>query len=343
MIRNLLAIRLSAMGDVAMTVPVIDSLARRYPDLCVTVLTVNRLVPFFSWMPENVKVKGIKLNDYKGICGLERLFSELKAEKYDAVADLHDVLRTKYLKWRFRMSGVPVKVIDKGRASKKALLGHGITGTALKSSFSRYADVFRDLGFVFEPNFVRAFDNSMEDLSVVWKAVGEKKTGDKWVGIAPFAAHEGKVYPLDKMRTLAECIAMAGCKVFLFGAGKKESALLKTWETQNVMSVCGLMGGLKDEILLMSQLDCMVAMDSANMHMASLVAVPVVSVWGATHPKAGFLGWNQSADNVVQLEMECRPCSVYGNKPCRYGDYRCMRNISNEQIIGRVFKIVGVE
>lgn len=338
-----MAIRFSAMGDVAMTVPVIDSLARRCPDLHVTVLTVSRLVPFFSWMPANVEVKGVKLNDYKGISGLERLFSELKAEKYDAVADLHDVLRTKYLKWRFRMSGVPVKVIDKGRASKKALLGHGRTCDALKSSFSRYADVFSALGFVSEPDFVCAFDKSSEDMSAVWNAVGTKKSGDKWVGIAPFAAHEGKVYPLDRMRTLAGCIAMAGCQVFLFGAGKKESALLKTWETKNVRSVCGLMGGLKEEILLMSQLDCMVAMDSANMHMASLVAVPVVSVWGATHPKAGFLGWNQSSENVVQLDLECRPCSVYGNKPCRYGDYRCMRNISNDQIMSRVFGILEID
>lgn len=343
MIKKLLAIRFSAMGDVAMTVPVIDSLARHCPDLHITVLTVNRLLPFFSWMPDNVEVKGVKLNDYKGVSGLERLFAELKAEKFDAVADLHDVLRTKYLKWRFRMNGIPVKVIDKGRASKKALLGHGLTRDALKSSFSRYADVLHELGFEFEVDFVRAFDKSTEDMSAVWNAVGKKDAGEKWVGIAPFAAHEGKVYPLDKMCRLAESIAQTGCKVFLFGAGKKESALLKTWETTNVKSVCGLMNGLKDELLLMSQLDCMVAMDSANMHMASLVATPVVSVWGATHPKAGFLGWNQSAENVVQLDLECRPCSVYGNKPCKYGDYRCMHNISNEQILRRVFSVLGLE
>jgi ADP-heptose:LPS heptosyltransferase len=82
-------------------------------------------------------------------------------------------------------------------------------------------------------------------------------------------------------------------------------------------------------------------MDSANMHLASLFGVPVVSVWGATHLFAGFMGYGQSADNAVQIDaLTCRPCSVFGNKPCFRGDHACMEWIKPEQISEKVNRIL---
>ena len=86
----------------------------------------------------------------------------------------------------------------------------------------------------------------------------------------------------------------------------------------------------------MSYIDVMVSMDSANMHLASLVGTTVVSVWGATHPYAGFMGWNQKEENAVQVTLPCRPCSIFGNKPCRRGDYACLRQIEPSDIIQKI-------
>jgi ADP-heptose:LPS heptosyltransferase len=97
---------------------------------------------------------------------------------------------------------------------------------------------------------------------------------------------------------------------------------------------------MNQELILMSHLDCMVSMDSANMHLASLTNTPVVSVWGATHPYAGFLGWNQNPDNIVQLNLNCRPCSIYGSKPCMRQDFACMRNINPDTIAERVENVL---
>ena len=87
----------------------------------------------------------------------------------------------------------------------------------------------------------------------------------------------------------------------------------------------------------------MVSMDSSALHMSSLVGVPVVSVWGATHPFAGFYGFGQDPSLAVQLDMACRPCSVYGNKPCLYGTYACMSGIPPEAIVEKVCRRLGVE
>ena len=97
----------------------------------------------------------------------------------------------------------------------------------------------------------------------------------------------------------------------------------------------------RQELALISHLDCMVSMDSANMHLASLVGTPVVSIWGATHPYCGFLGWKQPYENIVQAELDCRPCSVFGDKPCYRKDYACMSAISPDTIIAKIRSISG--
>ena len=114
-------------------------------------------------------------------------------------------------------------------------------------------------------------------------------------------------------------------KIILFGGGKKEQEVLEGWAAKypGVESVAGKYS-LAEELEIIRGLRVMVSMDSANMHLASLVGTRVVSIWGATHPKAGFLGFGQSESDCVQRNLKCRPCSIYGKKKCRYGDYRCM-------------------
>ena len=337
---RLLVLRLSAMGDVAMTVPVIGAVATQNRDLRVTVVTRNRFVKMFEWMPANVQVMGLDLNEYEGLTGLARLYKELSRADYDAVADLHDVLRTKYVRTCFRMGGTRVAVIDKGRKDKHALVGHGQDAEPLRHGMERYADVFRQLGIEVDMSLCQPFSTKGEDFLAVNAFAGRKEEGERWVGIAPFAAHEQKVYPLDRMNMVAQMLLERGCKVFLFGAGPKESEELKGWECAGMRSTCGQLNGLHDEMLLMSKLDLMISMDSANMHIASLFGVPVLSIWGATHPKAGFTGWRQSPDSIVQADLPCRPCSIYGNKPCQYGDMRCMKAITPEMVVEKAMRML---
>lgn len=322
---NILVIRFSALGDVVMTVPVIHSIATCYPQHHFIVLSRTGMTSYFENLPSNVQFKGVDLNQYKGIGGLGRLYQELKRLDIDAVADLHDVLRSQYLRFRFLLAGKKVCHIQKGRAERKALTsGNPGKHQQLKTSFERYADVFAGLGL---------------PASISYSPSKTSKPG--WIGIAPFAAHAGKVYPQDKMREVIRLIAQhADSRVFLFGGGAKEVEMLESWAkiAPNVESVAGKLSR-KEELSLISSLRVMLSMDSANMHLASLVGTEVVSVWGATHPYAGFLGWNQKLDNVIQVEMPCRPCSIYGNKPCREGGYPCLNQISPQMIAGKVLSI----
>ena len=129
--------------------------------------------------------------------------------------------------------------------------------------------------------------------------------------------------------------------IFLFGGKGFEEAILSKWayEYPEVISVVGKYR-LDQELALISQLDLLICMDSANMHFASVVGTKVLSVWGATHPYAGFYGYHQNADNVIQLDLSCRPCSVFGEKPCFRGDMACLKQISPKVIIDKVEAIL---
>lgn len=346
--QHILVIRFSSLGDVAMTVPVVYAVARRYPDVRITVLSRSYARPLFEDLAPNVNfmVADIK-GEYRGLRGLNALYRRLVAKQFTHVADLHSVLRSGYLRMRFNLDHFKVNHINKHRSIRRRLVAQkGKVRSQLPTSFENYMEVFRQLGFPVEKaDFTSIFPPEGGNLNLLPKAVGPKRSWEQWIGIAPFAAHKGKIYPgektLDVIRLLSDRYPKA--RFFLFGRGKEEEDTFAEWEA--VMPQCLNVGrhleSLHQELILMSHLDVMLSMDSANMHLASLTATPVVSVWGATDPLAGFMGWGQSRQNVIALDLECRPCSIYGQKPCRFGDYRCMTGISPETIAERITAVIN--
>lgn len=344
---HLLIIRFSAMGDVAMTVPVVYSLARQYPDLRITMLSRGFARPFFENLAPNVSFMEADIkNEYRGIKGLNALYRRLAAKKFTAVADFHSVLRSDYLRMRFKLDRYRVAHIDKHRAAKRRLTADGDKKLVqLPTSFHNYADVLARLGYPVKLEFESLFAPDGSSLPPLPDKIGEKPHDGKWIGIAPFAAHEGKIYPVRLMEKVVQMLAERhpGCRIFFFGGGKHETAVFSEWcgKYKECTNASGIAGGLAGELALMNRLDVMISMDSANMHLASLAGTTVVSVWGATHPYAGFMGWGQSIDNAVQIDLPCRPCSIYGNKPCMRGDFFCMKNIAPEQIVERTEAVMN--
>lgn len=338
--KTILVIRSSAMGDVAMTAPVLRALKDRYGDeLRLVMLTRSFYEPFFDGL--SIEIYNIDLDGvHRGIRGIIALFRELTARyDFDAVIDLNHKLFSRLLKRLFSMRRVPTYHIDKGRQEKKELTRpKNKTLRQLRSSIERYADVFRAAGYEIEvPNTLPP--RSTREIP----AFAGVKTSP-WIGIAPFAKHEGKILPIKTIRSVIELIAeqIPEARIFIFGGGRAEQMVadsIVAWYPSCTSTIGRTK--LREEIDLIANLDVMVSMDSSAMHMGSLVGTPIVSVWGATHPAAGFLGIGQSQDDVVSVEMECRPCSVYGHKPCLRGDYACMHRITAEMIVERIKSRVG--
>lgn len=344
---HLLIIRFSAIGDVAMLVPVAASLASQYPDLRITVLSKPFARTLFEGIAPNIGFMEADLaNENHGIHGLNVLYRRLQAKRFTAIADMHDVLRTKYLRMRFNIDQYRVEHIDKHRAGKRLLCAKGYGKTQpLPSVFDSYADVLERLGYPVKLEFRSIFPPAGGNIRLLPPAIGGKKNFQQWIGIAPFAAHKGKIYPLEKTESVIEilCRRHPSCRIFLFGGGDNEHKVMNEWEKKynQCTNASAQTAGLLTELILMSHLNVMLSMDSANMHLASLTGTTVVSVWGATHPHAGFMGWNQDAGNAIQLPLPCRPCSIYGNRPCHRKDYACLQGITPEMIADKIDKVLN--
>ena len=347
---HILIIRFSAIGDVAMMVPVVYTLAHQYPNVRITVLSRPFARNFFENLMPNVGFMEADLkNEYRGMKGLNALFRRLSAKHFTAIADLHNILRSSYLRMLFNMSRYKVAHIDKHRKGKHRLVAQ--TNKVMEqqpTSFQHYADVFERLGYPIDIEhspFTSIFPPEGGLLRLLPPEIGEKKVFQQWIGIAPYAAHQGKIYPIELMTQVVELLVKnhPSCRIFLFGGGAGEMKQFDQWASQfkQCTNASALLNGISQELILMSHLDVMLSMDSANMHLASLTATPVVSVWGATHPFAGFLGWHQRPENIVQSDLPCRPCSVYGGRACRRGDYACLSSISPSTIVEAVERVIS--
>lgn len=339
---NVLIIRISAIGDVAMTIPVIYSVAKDNPTDSFTVLTQDFLLSLFINRPANINLIGLDTKKReKSLLRLIRFAFYLAKNQYDIVFDLHNVIRSRIIDLVFRLKGKSVFVLDKDREGRKKLTRKPPKKIeALSAMTTHYADVFRRAGFQFKESFISLYEESPVDMGIVHSIAGEKK--GKWVGIAPFATYHGKIYPKDKMEEVIRILSKyPDITLFLLGGKGNEEAVLDQWASQyaNTRNLAGKYS-LNQELAMISQFDVLISMDSANMHFASLVNTPVISIWGATHPFAGFYGYRQSPDGAIQRDLSCRPCSVFGSKPCYRGDWACLE-IGPEVIIDKVNKYLN--
>ena len=341
--KHVLIIRLSAMGDVAMTVPVICALLQQHSDIKVTVVSRPFFKPFFEGI-DRVDFYSVDLKKrHKGFFGIYRLYQDLKKLKIDYVADFHNVLRSKILRTFFKSNGTKTAFTDKGRKEKKELtrLEKKVL-KPIKSMINRHADTLAQLGFKVDLSKINFPEKSVLPDEIL--TITNEKSDDNWIGIAPFAQYQTKVYPLDLMKETIKLLAEnPKNKLFLFGGGEEEILKLNTLQ-QNFSNVTVIAGKLKftQELSLIQHLNVMLSMDSGNGHIAAMYGVSVVTLWGQTHPYAGFVPFNQPLENSLIPDLDkypFLPTSVYGNKIIEgYGD--AMRSIQPQQIVNKINELL---
>lgn len=337
--QHIAVMRLSAMGDVAMTVPVLRAFVKQFPEVQITVISRPFFKPFFEGIPNLSFFAFDEKERHKGFLGLLRLFQDLKGLNIDAFADLHNVLRSKVVRTLFALSGKKIASVDKGRAEKKALTqAENKTFKPLPSMFERHAKVFEQLGFTIDlsqPEFPEKAVLSPEILALIGT------NHQKLIGIAPFAQYDSKVYPLDLMQEVIDQLALDTTQtILLFGGGKKEIEILNAISKgkKNVINVAGKIK-FQQELQLISNLDVMLSMDSGNAHIAAMLGVKVITLWGATHPFAGFSPFNQPLENAMVSDRNLfpkLPTSVYGNKKVE-GYEDVMRTITVDAIVKALY------
>ncbi len=340
--QHLLVIRLSAMGDVAMLVPVVIALTQKYPNLRLRILTKAMFTVFFEDIPNvDVQIADTR-GKHKSLPGILRLATEIP-NRIDAIADVHNVLRSKILRRVLSMRGLKNEKIRKGRKSKKAL-----TRTTnkvfkqLKTSHQRYADVFSRLGYPVALS--KQNTKAKEDIGEHIKNEIQFSSTNQLLGFAPFAAHRSKRLSLEKTKLILKMLQKKAphLKVVLFGGGEKEVEDLANLssEFQNSFSAAGKFS-FQEELSLISNLDLMLSMDSGNGHLAAMYGVPVITIWGGTHPFAGYAPFLQPKENQFLADLKkypLLPLSIYGNKMIE-GYENVIDSVDFDAVVNRIIKL----
>lgn len=340
------------MGDVVLLVPVIRSLVAAYPDVEVTIVTRPKFASFFTDMERVVPFPADVDHTYNGVFGIRDLFKKLlKKASYDVVLDMHDHIRTILLRNMFKIFFTRVIVFDKGRSEKKEITRkENKINRPLPHTVDRYRLAFEKAGFPFAiqpPPYFLLKENIFQETDE-WLEKNHIAKHERWIGLAPFAMHLSKIWPLENyIEVISKVTNKSPVKFFLFGGGEKEIKYFETL-TQKFPSHCVIVAGqlkLKQELVLMKKLDVMVCVDSSNMHLAALMGIPVISIWGGTHTDVGFGPYGKGEESIIQIGREalpCRPCSVYGREKCLRGDFACLTWITPEQVTARIENIVSM-
>jgi ADP-heptose:LPS heptosyltransferase len=322
---HVLVIRFSAMGDVILTKPVLRQFIEKYPQVKISLLSQEIFRPLFLDMPGLTFIGADVKNKHKGIAGLYRLARKLKAHNFNAIIDLHYVLRSSIVAFFINIPLMKLRIfrIDKGRSEKQGLTKRfNKVRRPLKHTVERYAEAFTKAGFHITATAPTTSKNAAKKIQK-----GAKKFK---IGIAPLSRHSLKEWPLEYMIKLKKSLVEDfQAEIYILG-GSSEAGRLTSFATGAAVMMAGKLG-FADEIEFIKTLDLVVTMDSANMHLAGMLGIPCVSIWGPTHPYAGFSPFGGTNLVVQNSRLDCRPCSIFGNKPCYRKDHACMKELSPEQ------------
>lgn len=316
---------MSALGDVAMTIPVIYSFARQYPNMHVSVLTRPFFAKLFINAPYNIEIICFPSQKrYNKVVELWNLLFLLMRKRFCYVADLHNVLRSWIICFFLMATGSKVKMIDKGRIKRPKFLREK---QQQRNFILRYCDVFHKLGVPVVINFNSVF-------TVEPQLPQEFKLRKPAIGIAPTARYANKTYPIEHTREVINKLIKDGFNVYIFGARSEIETL--NWISNGKAVVVAGQYDIQQELAIMYHLDLMLTMDSANQHLAAMVGTKVLTIWGSTTPECGFSPFKSKTENALLSRCVCQPCTIAGSDTCKSGTLECMMTIMPDYIVNKI-------
>jgi len=335
---SILVLRLSSMGDVLLTLPVMLGILSNNPDLQLVFVTRKKFIPYFSGIDRLIVIPFDPEGLHKGLPGLWRLFRDIRRYPLRSVVDLHGILRTWLLDAFFLLTGCRIYRIRKHRKLRRKILKHKKDGMSVPHTVTRYLKVFEKAGLTGKVSG-SAFPSTNDPTPIASTNIDVIR-----IGIAPISKHRTKNWGLKNVWELISLLRLKySVEIHLFG-GLEDQPVLNSLAGPDVFNDAGFIDPL-DEISLIRTMDLFVSMDSANMHLAALAGVATVSIWGATDPRLGFAPLYQPDEYALYADptdVVCRPCSVYGEIPCRRSDAPmiCMNSIKPEQVLNKIIEIL---
>lgn len=311
---RILVIRFSSLGDIVLTIPLLEALRAKYPDATIDFLTKAEYAPFIEKLGIVSAVHGL---DTKTRRISEHLHRELRAKHYDHVLDLHNNIRSNKLRKDLAPS---VHVVNK-RTLKRWLL--------VKFKMNQLRS---------EPDIVGRYFEVAESLGIADTGKGAhiatriQRAGT--IAFAPGAKHWNKRWPAENYIQLGQELAKRGYKIVIFGS-KEETALGDEIAAAipNAVNKCGT-HALHELPEALAACALFIGNDSGLMHIAAATGIPTTAIFGPTVREFGFMPRNENVTILEVQGLDCRPCTTIGLDHCPKGHFRCMKDTTPKDVLG---------
>lgn len=322
---KILIIQTAFIGDAILSTGFIREVKRGFPQARVDLVTTPVTAELFQFNPYLDNVYPFAKKGIKGIFNQIKLVDKLKKTGYDAAFSLHLSLRSSLI---LKQSGIPIRIGH----PRMSFLTHPVTVSRNLHITDRYLDILKPF-IDCEPNSDTELHFSKEQFETAQKIIGNDDIFK--LGIAPGSIRNTKKWPREYFITLIREFA-DNLKIYLIG-GPDDQILCEEIISGSGGKALNLAGKLSllESAALIKKLDLLLTNDSAPMHMANAVNTPVIALMGPTVKEFGFYPYRPK-DQVIEVEVDCRPCGKHGGKKCPQKHFQCMLNITPEMTFSKI-------
>jgi heptosyltransferase-2 len=311
-LKKILIIRLSSMGDILLTTPLIRSIKKLNPNIQIDFVIKTE---FFDVLKHNPYLNNIYQYS-KHTSEKRELINSLKANRYEIVIDLQNNLRSREI---IRHLDCKIQRFKKNSINKFLLVHFKIN--KLKDAHQipvRYAET---AGIELDTEGLDFFTSNEPDPKL--------KTNDKFIGLCPGAKHFTKRWPKEYFIELGKKLESTGYKVAIFG-GPDEVELIEelTGQLNSALNFCN--ENILQTAANMKMCRAIYTNDSGAMHLASAMKVPIIAFFGSTVREFGFFPYKAKSIELENKNLSCRPCTHIGRKSCPKIHFKCMKEIKPE-------------
>ncbi|MCR9286863.1 glycosyltransferase family 9 protein [Saprospiraceae bacterium] len=319
---KILLIRFSSIGDIVLTTPIIRCLKKQLK-ADVHYLTKQSFSCLLAHNPYIDKV--FTLNKK-----VSEVLPDLKKEGYDYVIDLHKNLRSSQVKFALKAKSYSFNKIN---FEKWLIVNFKINRLPNIHIVDRYFETVKELGIendeegldYFLPN---DFKSQYQELFNI----------QGYIVFAIGAAHLTKRLPKEKIISICQKIKQP---TFLIGGKdvEKEGVEIAKKCGDNIQNLCGKLS-LHDSAALIRDASKVITHDTGMMHISAAFQKEIISIWGNTIPGLGMYPYYEKGverNTTIEIKnLSCRPCSKIGYPKCPKGHFKCMMDISEEEIIQKI-------
>lgn len=336
-IKKIVIFRLSSIGDIVLTSALVRCVRKAYPEAQIDFVVKQQFSQLVEFNPHLSNIYTI--DSSKGFSGLKSLTKYLKSQNYDVFLDIHKNIRSAYV----RNLSKPTKVfVFNKHVFKRSLLTKWNIDLYknINPVYRRFIDSAKSIGVANDGKLTELFIPESTENKVLGILKEHNIKSCEYILLCPGASFANKRWPADQFAHLALKLIVEGHNVVLSGGNSEKGSCEKimAYSQNKVLDLAGKLSIIESAVLA-KHAKVVVVNDTGMLHISEALGTPVVGIYGPTARQLGYYPILPKS-RIAEVELPCRPCTKMGAAECPKKHWKCMKNITVDQVMNELIQIL---